>query len=166
MMWACGGSDSRKGSFRTVADVEQEFASTLSASDTTRVLALGAEVLDSIKAGNVQWAVESLCELDSTGMVKPLSESKRETLIRRFQNFPVKDYELDHYRFSLPSLNDLKYRTYFVERDEDGKGGAAMGLMFNPVKEADEWYLCLKEADQPAGDAANALDPNQIVEGK
>ncbi len=165
-MWACGGSDARKESPRTVADVELEFASTLSASDTTRVLALGAEVLDSIKAGNVQWAVGTLCELDSAGSLRPLSESKREMLGRRFQNFPVKDYELDYYRFSLPSLNDLKYRTYFVERDADGKGGAAMGLMFNPVKESGEWYLCLKEADQPASDAANALDPNLIIEGK
>lgn len=165
-MWACGSGDSKKSKPVTVADIEKEFASTLTASDTTRVLSLGAEVLDSIKSGNVEWVAGVLCELDSTGMVKPLSESKREMLSRRFKAFPVKDYELDYYRFSLPSLNDLKYRTFFVERDADGNGGAAMALMFNPVKDGGEWYLCLKEATQPASDAANALNPDLIIEGK
>ena len=147
-----------------MADLEQDFTNSLSSSDTTRVLALGTELLDSLKAGNVQWAVETLCEMDSTGNVGPLSEQKREMLMRRFERFPVKDYELDYYVFSLSSLNDLKYRTYFVEPDENGNGGASMALMFNPVKDGNDWYLCLKESNQPAADAANALNPDQIVE--
>lgn len=164
-MWACGGSGDRKEAARTVADVEQEFVSTLSASDTTRVLALGTQVLDSLKAGNVQWAVETLCEIDSTGAVVPLSEERRESLTRRFNTFPVADYELDYYEFSMAGLNDLKYRTYFTPRDSEGNG-ASMALMFNPVKESGEWYLCLKMAGQPAKDAANALNPDLIIEGK
>ena len=114
MLWACGSNSGQKETaVRTVADIEQEFASTLSASDTTRVLALATEFLDSIKAGNVQWAVETLCELDSTGRVMPLGEDSRKRVARRFEMFPVVSYELDYYSFSMPTLNDFKYRTYF-----------------------------------------------------
>lgn len=166
-MWACGSNGGQKeAEVRTVADIEEEFASTLSASDTTKVLALGSEMLDSLKAGNVQWAVESLCEIDSTGQVVPLGEDRRARVARRFEMFPVVDYELDYYSFSMPMLNDLKYRTYFEEHQEGETGGPSMAVMFNPVKNGGEWYLCLKEASQPAKDAENALNPDMIIEGK
>ena len=163
MLWACGSNSGQKETaVRTVADIEQEFASTLSASDTTCVLALATEFLDSIKAGNVQWAVETLCELDSTGRVMPLGEDSRKRVARRFEMFPVVSYELDYYSFFMPTLNDLKYRTYFGERQEGETGGPSMAVMFNPVKDSGQWYLCLKEASQPAKDAANALNPDPV----
>lgn len=167
MMWACGGNRGNKDAeVLTVADLEQEFTSTLSSSDTTKVLALGAEMLDSLKAGNVKWAVETLCQVDSTGQLMPLDEDARARVERRFEMFPVVSYELDYYSFSMPKLNDLKYRTYFGERQDGETGGPSMAVMFNPVKEGGEWYLCLKEASQPAKDAENALNPDMIIEGK
>lgn len=162
LMWSCGNSEKQQP--KTFENAEEEFTSTLTEADTTKVLALATEVLDSIKSGNVEWAVESLCEVDSTGQVMPLAPDARERVARRFKTFPVVDYELDYYTFSVPMLNDLKYRTYFRERLEGETGGPAMAVMFNPVKVDGQWYLCLKEAGQPAKDAANAIEPGTIIE--
>lgn len=164
LLWACGGSEKEKP--RTFDDAVSEFTTTLSEADTTRVLSMAAEVLDSLKAGNVEWSLNAMSEVDSTGTVRPLGGETRERMERRFRNFPVMDYELDYYDFSLPGLNDLKYRTYFKSRSADADGGSApaMALMFNPVKKGGEWYLCVKTSAQPARDASNAIDPGAIIE--
>ena len=167
MLWACGSNSGQKETaVRTVADIEQEFASTLSASDTTRVLALATEFLDSIKAGNVRWAVETLCELDSTGRVMPLGEDSRKRVARRFEMFPVVSYELDYYSFLHADAQRLEISHIFRGASGRGDGRSVMAVMFNPVKDSGQWYLCLKEASQPAKDAANALNPDLIIEGK
>ena len=49
-------------------------------------------------------------------------------------------------------------------RARDGKSGVpAMSLMLNPVKKDGKWYLCVKDAEMPAKDAANAINPKQII---
>lgn len=35
--------------------------------------------------------------------------------------------------------------------------------MFNPTKRDDQWYLMLKQPDQPAKDAENALPPSAAI---
>lgn len=164
MITGCGGGgDKSQTPYTTVADLEREFAASLTAADTAQVLSLGNELLDSLKSGNLDDVLATICELDSAGAVVPLNAERREALKQRFKAFPVRDYELDYYEFSMPLLNDLKYRTYFVARDDEGKGGAAMSLMLNPIYVSGEWYLCVKEASQPAKDATNALNPNLII---
>ena len=32
-----------------------------------------------------------------------------------------------------------------------------------PVKKDGKWYLCVKDAEMPAKDAANAINPKQII---
>lgn len=160
MLWSCS-SESQK-SYKTFSDVEEEFAATLSANDTTEVLTAGTALLDSLKAGKIDVAVNMLNTTDAEGNIVPLSDEKRAQLVTRFERFPVVDYELEYYNFSLPALNDLKYRTFFSEKDASGNA-PALSLMLNPVKKDGKWYLCLKEAGQPAKDAANAVNPDLII---
>ncbi len=54
LMWACGGSDGKKEQPKTFQEVEEEFASTLTASDTTQVFQIATQVMDSLKSGNVE----------------------------------------------------------------------------------------------------------------
>ena len=68
-------------------------------------------------------------------------------------------YTLDHYDFSIPALNDLKYSYVFRPNSATGK----LNLMFNPTKRDDQWYLMLKQPDQPAKDAENALPPSAAI---
>ena len=162
LMWACGGSDGKKEQPKTFQEVEEEFASTLTASDTTQVFQIATQVMDSLKSGNVEWAVGNFFEMSDEGVPSPLGDEARERMLNRFKKFPVVDYEMDYYSFSTPELNDLKYRTFFRERDSSGNA-PAISLMFNPVKKDDKWFLCIKEASQPAKDAKNAIDPRQKI---
>lgn len=161
-MWSCGGNSEKR--VKTFSDVEQEFTSTLTEAVTATVLAMGNQFLDSIRSGNIAWSLDQLNEIDSVGVIVPVNSSVRERLEARFRNFPVVDYELDYYAFSLSGLNDLKYRTYFKAREDGEAGAPGMSMMFNPVKKDGRWYLCLKEAGQPAKDASSAIDPRTIVE--
>ncbi len=160
MLWSCS-SESKKG-YKTFSDVEEEFAATLTANDSTEVLAAGTALLDNLKAGNIDDALDMLNSTDGQGNVTALPDEKRQELAKRFKRFPVMDYELEYYAFSLPALNDLKYRTFFAEKDASGNA-PALSLMLNPVKKDGKWYLCLKEAGQPAKDAANAVNPDLII---
>ncbi len=63
LMWACGGSDGKKEQPKTFQEVEEEFASTLTASDTTQVFQIATQVMDSLKSGNVEWAVGNFFEM-------------------------------------------------------------------------------------------------------
>ncbi len=158
---SCGNS--KKQQPKTIGDIEQDFIATLTAADTTAVLGMGTQLLDSLKAGNVEWAMGMLYQVNDSMEVVPVDAETRGRLENRFSMFPVADYELDYYQFSLPGLNDLKYRTFLSQRQE-GVPNPGMAFMLNPVHKDGQWYLCVKTQDQPAKDAANALNPDLIVE--
>ena len=150
ILWSCSKSSKESSDYVTYEDAEAEFAATLSASDTTEVLSAGNALMDSLHSA------------DTNGNVAEMSNELRERMRARFERFPVVEWEIDYYDFSLPGLNDLKYRTYM--RARDGKSGVpAMSLMLNPVKKDGKWYLCVKDAEMPAKDAANAINPKQII---
>ena len=162
MLWSCSQSGKESTDYVTYEDAEAEFAATLSAGDTTEVLSAGSAVMDSLRAGNIDYALSQLRAADINGNVAEMSNELRERMRARFERFPVVEWEIDYYDFSLPGLNDLKYRTYM--RARDGKSGVpAMSLMLNPVKKDGKWYLCVKDAEMPAKDAANAINPKQII---
>ena len=72
LMWACGGSDGKKVQPKTFQEVEEEFASTLTASDTTQVFQIATQVMDSLKSGNVEWAVGNFFECLTRAFRHPL----------------------------------------------------------------------------------------------
>ncbi|WP_305378284.1 hypothetical protein [uncultured Muribaculum sp.] len=149
MLWSCSQSGKESTDYVTYEDAEAEFAATLSAGDTTEVLSAGSAVMDSLRAGNIDYALSQLRAADTNGNVADLSDEQRARLRARFERFPVVEWEVDYYDFSLPGLNDLKYRTYM--RARDGKSGVpAMSLMLYPIKKDGKWYLCVKDAELPA----------------
>ena len=153
ILWSCSNSGKESTDYVTYEDAEAEFAATLSA---------GNALMDSLRAGNIDYALSQLRSADTAGNVTEMSDELRERMRARFERFPVVEWEIDYYDFSLPGLNDLKYRTYM--RARDGKSGVpAMSLMLNPVKKDGKWYLCVKDAELPAKDAANAINPKQII---
>lgn len=167
MATGCSGSGSKETTAESKGyipfeEAQEQFAEQLSASDTTAVLAMGAEVMDSLKARNIDFALDHLRMFVNGHQIAPLSDEKRKDLQKRFERFPVVSYELDYYDFSLPVLNDLKYRVAFREAPEGGKA-PTMAFMLNPVRTEQGWVLVVKDADQPARDAANALHPRTPI---
>ena len=146
----------------TLEEAEARFSSELQSSDTTQVLELGNNFMETMKAGKVDEALDMLYThnlTDSLGGVRKLTDEERAILKRRFEMFPVISYEIDHYDFSIPSLNDLKYSYVYRPNSTTGR----LNLMFNPTKRDNQWYLMLKQPDQPAKDAENALPSNAAI---
>ena len=66
-----------------------------------------------------------------------------------FTVFPVLNYRMVYFNFSTEGRNDVKYEIEFFEKaDSTDQAPNTIGLMFNPVKVDDQWYLTMKEADQ------------------
>lgn len=157
---SCGESEKKSDTnLTTLEEAEQIFASSLESTDTATVLAMGNAFMESLKNGQIDEALDQLYTremTDSLGSPRKLNESERQVLRQRFERFPVMSYTIAHYDFSIPSLNDLKYTYVYNPEKANGK----MNLMFNPMKRGDgNWYLMLKQPDQPAKDAQNALPP-------
>lgn len=158
------GDNKQKEDTNTISleEAEAKFSSELANADTTQVLELGNTFMETMKEGKIDEALDMLYTrnmADSVGGLRKLNDSERATLKSRFERFPVVSYTLDHYDFSIPALNDLKYSYVFRPNSATGK----LNLMFNPTKRDDQWYLMLKQPDQPAKDAENALPPSAAI---
>ena len=103
-MWSCSKSSKESSDYVTYEDAEAEFAATLSASDTTEVLSAGNALMDSLRAGSIDYALSQLHSADTNGNVAEMSNELRERMRARFERFPVVEWEIDYYDFSLPDL--------------------------------------------------------------
>ncbi len=161
---ACGGKKDQETTtdenIVTLAEAEQVFASSLSSNDTTELMAISSAFMDSLKNGSIDAAVAMLYEPDPNGGVRPVNEKTAEQLRARYTTYPVKSWRMDHMDLSIPSINDLK----FIYQLSDEPGMPGMAIMFNPTKVDGKWYLMLKQENQPAKDAANALPENTSVQ--
>lgn len=156
-------SDQSDTNVVTLEEAEAIFSSELAATDTTQVLELGNNFMETMKEGKVDEALDMLYTRnmdDAEGGVRKLNEEERDRLKSRFERFPIVSYQIDHYDFSIPALNDLKYTYVYNPEAPSGK----LNLMFNPTKRDGVWYLMLKQADQPAKDAENALPANTGIQ--
>lgn len=128
----------------------QEFRAELTAEDTTKMLGICEECMKTLKAGNIDGALNLLYQYDdSTKTVSPISEENRKKMRNTFTVFPVLNYRMVYYNFTTQGLNDVKYEIEFFEKaDSTDQAPNTIGLMFNPVKVDDQWYLTMKEAGQ------------------
>ena len=107
---ACGGKKSAESE-------AEEFRKELTKEDTTQMLALCNECMETLKAGRIDEALSRLYTYnDSTETVTPISEAKRAELKRTFRLFPVLGYEMDYYSFNSQGQNDVKYNIRFFEK--------------------------------------------------
>ena len=127
-------------------DAERDFRASLTISDTLEVLMLGQNFMDSLRAGAVDNAVESLCVVHESVLYK-IADRSLAQIKARYRRFHVSDYELLSYTFSTPGINDLVYRYSLSGPVGDGP---AMKLTLNPVKVEGMWFLTLKDAHMPS----------------
>lgn len=124
----------------------EEFRSELTESDTTTMLRLCDEIMDQLKADNVDGVLTLLYEYnDSTHEVKPLSNAASKRYSHLFRRFPVKEYNRVYFSFMLEGCNDVKYEVTFATADQTGTGKPATTMyMFNPVRIDGQWKICVK----------------------
>lgn len=122
------------------------FRSELTLEDTTAMLRLCDEAMESLKAKEVDKVIASLHEYDdSTREVKPLSDLLAKRYTRQFTMFPVLDYKREYFSFIHEGCNDVKYKVTFATAEQAGTEDAPTTMyMFNPVKVDGEWKLCVK----------------------
>lgn len=125
-----------------------DFQAELTAEDSTEMLRICDDCMKLMKDGRLEEALKSMYEYDEESeSVAPLSEETYNMYMRRFQMFPVLDYDMEYFSFQLQGCNDVKYRVLFSEGTETSPEGY-IGFMFNPVKVDGRWYLSVKRGDQ------------------
>ena len=127
-------------------DQVQEFRSQLTYNDTTAMLQLCDNAMELLKQQKYDEVISSMYVYDdSTKSVSSLSEKTATSYRRMFMMFPVLDYKREYYSFLLEGCNDVKYNVTFKILQDTGEE-LKTAYMFNPVKVAGEWKLCIKTA--------------------
>ena len=123
-----------------------EFRADLTEADTTQMLRLCDTAMEQLKEKQIDLVLSTLYEYnDSTGEVKPLSDEVAKRYTKRFQMFPVLEYNRIYYSFMLEGCNDVKYEVTFASAEQSGGNDPATTMyMFNPVKIDGDWKLCVK----------------------
>lgn len=132
----------------SLEQAEQQFASTLTASDTTEVLGLGQKVMDHMIAGETDSVFAIVVD---PATCAPLDSMRAARLSKHYQGGFL-SAELEYFAFSLNGINDLKYRLTSAD-------GSTISIMFNPVKTEDGWALGLKTERTPSKDQDKPLHP-------
>ncbi len=129
----------------TEADV---FKSSLTSEDTTQVLSLCNNCMETLKKGDIDKALSMMQMLNKDSTLSPLSEEKKMQLKKNFKIFPVLDYTIEYFTFNESGLNDVKYEIEFIKKEPGDPMPNTIGFMFNPIKVDGKWYVAVKEANQ------------------
>lgn len=150
----------RKSGQKTYQEAEQEFRASLTAVDTTTVLAMTDSIMALVDEGRYAEAVKDIKVLDGNALYEP-SERYLEELERRFEMFKPIRIIRDYYSFSTAGVNDVKYRICFREESE-GHPASFIAVTFNPVKIDGKWYLAFKDGYQSSDAMSdeNKVNPN------
>ncbi len=117
----------------------------LTQEDTTAMLGLASSCLDTLRSGRIETALDMLYVVRNDTLM-PISKEQRAKMTKRFAMFPVLDYSLEGYTFSLYDGNEVKFRVKFAEGDEaHGLPPAYTGMKFSPVRHGTDWYLTVVE---------------------
>lgn len=129
------------GSKQNAENEETPFGQTLSADDTTKVLALAENCMQQLKTGNVDAAINSIYFIDNRdNTLVHIPDSVADRLKAKYTKLPVVDYTLDQFIFEDYDNNEVRYRIQIVRDQPD----VTMALAFNPVKLNGEWFLTMK----------------------
>ena len=139
---SCKGEKSRQ-------EKMAEFRHSLTSEDTIAMLKICDEAMAMLQARDYDRLFANLYEYtDSTQEVKLVSDATKKSYLRKFQMFPVLEYERTGYSFQLEGCNDVRYKVTFALADSAGTSEAPVThYMFNPVKVDGNWKLCVKTAN-------------------
>ena len=135
-------------------EAKAEFVSELSSSDTANVKTIAFQCMDLLKADSINQALDMLYTIEGTKLRK-LSEEEKIQLTKRFKIFPVIDYKFEGMTFSTQGNNDVKFTYYFSKSENPQDAPKALGLMFNPIKIDNQWYLTMKNIGQSSQEMQN-----------
>lgn len=135
------------------------FRQGLTSKDTAEVISLATDFMDKLKAGEIDSAFRMIRIVAESGL-DTLSDKQMESYRKRFKLYPVKDYKLDYYSFSLEHNNDVKFMYEFTGSDEK----AFMGLMLNPVKTDGVWILTMKGMNGYSKEQLNQPHPETVYD--
>lgn len=139
-------------------DQVQEFRSQLTYNDTTAMLQMCDNAMELLKQQKYDEVIASLYVYDdSTKSVSSLSEITANSYRRMFEMFPVLEFEREYFSFLLEGCNDVKYNVTFNKVQETGEA-LKTAYMFNPVKIAGEWKLCVKTVKDANQNSINMND--------
>lgn len=154
---------------RTYEDAERAFLASLTPDDTVTVKTMCDDFMKELASGQLDSALNRLCVVENSMLYK-VSDNSIEKLRKRFQTYPVHEFELSRISFSTQGNNDVCYR--YSCRGPLGEG-AGMKIVFNPVKVGKYWFLCLKDGSQSSLDLPpservhpHSPAPNPIVVGR
>lgn len=135
---------------KTQIDAEKEFRESLSSEDTSAVIALSEQFMQSLWNSRVTDAVDMIYVLYNDVVYKK-SAAYTSELIQRFKMFPVLSYKMLYYNFSTEGNNDISY-SYTFDKPQDGSEPSSIKLMLNPVYVDGYWFLTLKDGYQSSLD--------------
>lgn len=153
--------DPNGGRVKSLEEAEAEFLPTLTAADSTTVKSMAIRCMDLLKADSMDKALDMLYIVRGTKLQK-LTEEDKTRLQKRFEIFPVLEYEFEGMSFSTQGNNDVKFKTKFLEKSESNTP-TSIGMMFNPVKIGDQWYLTMKNIGQKSQDVSRPLRKNSVA---
>lgn len=145
---------SREGTVKSWGEAKAEFVSELSSSDTANVKTMAIKCMDLLKSDSIDQALDILYTVEGTKLRK-LSEEENARLKNRFKIFPVIDYKFEGMTFSTQGNNDVKFTYYFSKPENPQDAPKALGLMFNPIKIDNQWYLTMKNIGQSSQEMQN-----------
>lgn len=137
------GVSCKKTATKEVNPIE-EFQSTLTAADTTEIIAISNKFMETMQAGNVDEAISSLVMLDTANNVQPLPQDILESVRNTFKLFPVRSYTIQSYEFQKNDSNYVAY-SYVALPATDDQPEVKMGFKTKPVKVDGKWYLTLPD---------------------
>ena len=118
--------------------------------DTLMVYEKAKEVLDQLKAGNVEGALDQIYEYSLQEII-PLTPERRKALKSTFSAFPVLRYSIDSLELLSNEDNELHYTIYFSDDYVDSANKfPGLKLVMCPVRYNGQWYMTIpKEVEDP-----------------
>ena len=127
----------------TFESAQEAFVATLTAEDTTAVLAATDEVMSLLKDGKIDDALSHIYVVNDDVLYRP-DDASLLRLKSNFTNFPVLSYKVTDFAFQTSAINDVTYQYVFAE-GQDGSSPATFKIAFNPIKIENQWYLTFKD---------------------
>ena len=144
----------KEESVKSWGEAKAEFVSELSSSDTSSVKTMAFQCMDLLKTDSISQALDMLYTIEGNKLRK-LSEEEKIQLKNRFKIFPIIDYKFEGMTFSTQGNNDVKFTYYFSKPENPQDAPKALGLMFNPIKIDNQWYLTMKNIGQSSQEMQN-----------
>ena len=139
-------SDKKNGTEDKIAipqDPRTDFSMQRTSQDTTKVMDLASQFLETLKNKDIEGALDQLYEVDGQN-ARPLSPEMRGKLRTTLQAFPVESYQIDEIILFSDSDSEVRYTTeMFKVEDGSNLPNTTKGSL-HPYRIDNQWYLTIQ----------------------